>query len=117
MEGWYLLAFANYSAKKYDASQECVNNLRQLFQKPELKDAEIEDATTELETKLKEFLSQEHMVEGEAKEEDDEGDYESLSESEEKKEAEKVEGKEQKEQKTEKMEDKAGGDETMEDNK
>jgi hypothetical protein len=76
-----------------------------------LKDAEIEEATTELEAKLKEFLSQEHMVEGEAKAEDAEEDYEDISEDDEKA------GKEAKEEKVEKMEDKAGGEETMEDNK
>ena len=58
-----MLAYANYNNAKYEASQECVNNLKQLFQKKELKDAEIEEAAGELEAKLKEFIEAEKMDE------------------------------------------------------
>ena len=86
VEAWYLLAYANYSAEKYTAAQDCVNVLHQLFQKPDLKDQEIEDATAELETKLKEIkeTKPEKMEEEDDKDNNEKGeDYEDIEDDDE----------------------------------
>lgn len=81
VEAWYLLAYANFTAKNYAPARDCVKNVRELLAKPDLKDPEIEEATAELEAKLKEIdpLGVETMEEGEKAE-----SYESISENEEK---------------------------------
>jgi len=75
IEAWYLLAYAHYSSGEYGAARDCVKVLDQLFQKKELKDSEIEEATAELSEKLKEFEDKkENMMDQEEDEyEDEEG--------------------------------------------
>ncbi len=107
VEAWYLLAYANYSAGKYSACRDCVGVLHQLFQKPDLKDQEIEDATAELETKLKEIEATQGEKMEEA-EDDKEEDYEDIEEGSEKEDAEMGAAAEKKE------DEKKGGDEKME---
>lgn len=81
VEAWYLLAFANYSNGKYEAAKDGVNILHELFKKSELKDKEIEEATAELDEKLKEFKGKGTEMEEEDDEKDEDDDDEKKSEN------------------------------------
>eukprot|EP00826_Nyctotherus_ovalis_P003479 TRINITY_DN1070_c0_g1_i5.p4 TRINITY_DN1070_c0_g1~~TRINITY_DN1070_c0_g1_i5.p4 ORF type:complete len:195 (-),score=66.03 TRINITY_DN1070_c0_g1_i5:1725-2243(-) len=73
VEAWYLLAYAYYSNGKYNAASDCVKVLSQLFEKKELQDKEIQEATAELDQKLKELEGKkEDMMDQEEDEYEDE---------------------------------------------
>lgn len=73
VEAWYLLAYAYYSSAKYNAAGDCVKVLAQLFEKKELQDKEIQEATAELDQKLKELEGKkEDMMDQEEDEYEDE---------------------------------------------
>lgn len=80
VEAWYLLAYAHFSAGNYAGAQECLKNVSDLMMKPELKDQEIEEASAELEAKLKELdaagVQQMEKGDEDEDEEDEEGEKE-----------------------------------------
>lgn len=82
-EVWYLLAFSNFNLKKYNSAKQCAQNAMEILSKPQFFDEEIKEATQELMAKIPkdldedddeyETVSDDSM---EAEEEEEEGDAE-----------------------------------------
>lgn len=79
IEAWYLLAYSHYSSGKYGAARDCVSVLEQLFKKEELQDNEIQDATAELNEKLKEFEDKKDEMMDQEEDEYEDVDEEEMS--------------------------------------